>query len=221
MLGKVLEDEVLLKVREKHEDVIDRRLSGTGEWMKAEPLYRQWIHEDRPTLWILGGPGAGKSFLSSRIVSHLQEVFPQDPQRPSRVSIAYFYIKEDDQRLRSVNTILKVIALQLAANDSVFRNFAADICKSPENVGTAKRTWDRLFINFFRSRQSRDSAAFVLIDGLDELPRNEQETFLQLLYSLEQACSQEAVEKPRLYFAMVGRPEVSVSRFWYFDTICG
>ena len=210
MLGKVLNDLVLLKVREKHDDVVERRLSGTGDWIKGEPLYRQWIHEERPTLWILGGPGAGKSFLSSRIISHLQEVFPQDPYRPSRISIAYFYIKEDDHSLRSVNTILKVIALQLATNDSVFRSFAADICKSPEDVGTAKRTWERLFMNFFRSRQSRDSAAFVLLDGLDELPRNEQETFLQLLYSLEQACSHEAAEKPRLHFAMVGRPEVGI-----------
>ena len=189
----------------------ERRLSGTGDWIKAEPLYQKWIQEEDPILWILGGPGAGKSFLSSRIISHLQEVYPQDAHRPSRVSVAYFYIKEDDQQLRSVNTILKVVALQLIDSDSVFRNFAADVCKSSENTGTAKRTWENIFMNYFGSRQSRDSAAFVLIDGLDEAPWKERETLLQLLYSLEKARSRGPTESPRLQFAMVGRPEVSLS----------
>lgn len=210
MLGKALDENILTKVREKHDDVTERRLSGTGDWIKAEPLYQKWIKEETPILWILGGPGAGKSFLSSKIISHLQEVHPQDAQRPSRVSVAYFYIKEDDQQIRFVNAILKVLALQLATSDAVFRNFAADVCKSPENIGTAKRTWDNLFMNFFGSRQSRDSAAFVLIDGLDEAPVKQREIFLQLLYSLEQARSRGSTENPRLQFAVVGRPEVSL-----------
>ena len=199
----MLDEKTRIKVLEKHDDMSDRRLSGTGDWIKSEPLFQQWIHEERPMLWILGGPGAGKSFLSSRIVSHLEEIYPQNPHRSSRVSIAYFYIKEDDHQLRNANTILKVIALQLTAQDSVFRNFAAEACKSPDNVATAKWTWNKIFMDFFRTRQSRGSAAFVLIDGLDELPRKEQETLLQLLGSLGMA------DAPRLHFAMVGRPEVS------------
>ena len=46
-------------------------------------------------LWVLGGPGAGKSYLSSKIICHLEETYPQDPQHPSRVSVGHFYIKED------------------------------------------------------------------------------------------------------------------------------
>lgn len=210
MLCKSLDEKILTKLREYHDDVTERRLSGTGDWIKAEPLYQKRIEEETPMLWILGGPGAGKSFLSSRIISHLQEVHPQDAQRPSRVSVAYFYVKENDHQLRSVNAILKVVALQLTASDSVFRNFAADVCKSAENIGMARRTSDNLFMNFFGSRQSRDSAAFVLIDGLDEAPRKEREIFLQLLYSLEKARSRESTENPRLQFAIVGRPEVSL-----------
>ena len=89
-----------------------------------------------PILWVLGGPGAGKSYLSSKIICHLEETYPQDPQHPSRVSVGHFYIKEDDQGLRSIITILKSIAFQIANTNPIHRNYVASICDTPEKIIT-------------------------------------------------------------------------------------
>ncbi|KAL8833596.1 MAG: hypothetical protein Q9170_004179 [Blastenia crenularia] len=216
LLAQVFDEKLFANVRQIHEDVSERRLVGTGEWIKSESLYQDWTREKGPLLWILGGPGAGKSFLSSKIISHLQELYPQASHSQSRVTVAYFYIKEDAQQLRSVNAILKAIALQLAFVDSVFRNFAAEVCRLPENLVTAKRTWKNLFMRFFNSSQSRDSAAFLVIDGLDEAPKVEREILLQLLRHLHKLRLNKGVATCRLQFVLVGRLELldSISSNW-------
>ncbi|KAL8951562.1 MAG: hypothetical protein Q9222_002472 [Ikaeria aurantiellina] len=215
LLRKVLDERILERVREIHDDITERRLDGTGDWIQSETLFQQWMEGINRTLWILGGPGSGKSFLSSRIISHLQELHPPEHPSMSRASIGYFYIKEDDQQLRSANSLLKVVALQLATGDPVFRNYAAEVCRCPDKLGTARRTWENLFLNYFGSQQGRHSAAFVLIDGLDEAPRKERETFVQILLSLERSRLVDR-KSCALQFALVGRPELreSISFIW-------
>lgn len=140
LLHDNLDSKALSKVLETHEDLNEKRLPGSGDWVIKEPLFREWIGREAPLLWILGGPGAGKSYLSSRIIHHLKEVHPQGVQLPVVVSVGFFYIKEDDQQLRSINTILKGIASQIAKNDSVFKSYAVNVCSSPDDIRTAKVT---------------------------------------------------------------------------------
>ncbi|KAL8709500.1 MAG: hypothetical protein Q9220_005742 [cf. Caloplaca sp. 1 TL-2023] len=215
LLRQVLDDKILEKVREIHDDIDERRLGGTGDWVQSEKLFQKWTERSDRTLWILGGPGSGKSFLSSRIISHLQELHPPGPSSQCRISTGYFYIKEDDQQLRSVKLLLKAVALQLATNDPVFRKYAAKICRSPEKLGTARRIWENLFLNYFGSQLGRDSAAFILVDGLDEAPKKEREAFMQILLSLEKFQPPQR-DHCALHFAVVGRPELreSISSFW-------
>lgn len=123
-------------------------------------------------MWILGGPGTGKSFLSFKIISQLEETYPQDPQRPSRVSVGYFYIKEDDQGLRSITIILNSLAFQIANSDPVHRNYVASICSTPEKISSPKGAWQQLFMGFFKSTQYCDSESFLVTDGLDEAPKD-------------------------------------------------
>lgn len=215
-LDKELDSAILAKVQDEQNEMSERRLIGTGDWVKREPLFQEWIAEQAPILWILGRPGAGKSFLSSRIISYLEELHPQDPQDPSRVSIAYFYIKEDDHQLRSVNTMFKSVALQIAFNDPVYRKHAANVCSSRDKISTASRTWKTLFLDFFNSQQNRGSAAFIVIDGLDEAPKVEQDVLIKILRDLEKDPSHANGDQPRMHFTIVGRPELrqSISSIW-------
>ena len=195
-------------------------LPGSGNWIKEEPLYRGWINEEEPILWIFGGPGAGKSFLSSKIVSHLQDLRAQDRDHPARISVGYFYIKENDERLRSLNAIFKSVALQIASDNPVYKKHVVNVCESADSIGTAKGTWQNLFLDFFGSQQNVGSAAFVVIDGLDEAPRAERETFLELLKSLEDYPSLGDSKRPRLSFVIVGRPELrdTITYIWELHT---
>ena len=96
-----------------------------------------------------------------------------------------------------------------------------NVCESADRIGTAKSTWQNLFLDFFGSQQNADSAAFVVIDGLDEAPRAERQTFLELLKLLEDYPSLEGGKRPRLNFVIVGRPELrdAIAYIWESRTV--
>ncbi|MCJ1465605.1 hypothetical protein MMC07_004224 [Pseudocyphellaria aurata] len=206
--------EAMTGISEIHERVLKQRLEPSGEWIKEEPLFQNWRAKETPVLWILGNPGSGKSYLSSRIISYLRELYPQDSKHPSRVSVGYFYVKEDNQYLRSLATILKSLAFQVQGNDSVYKNYVANVCNSPEKILTARSLWKRCFKDFFGSLQYRDSSAFLVIDGLDEAPRHERETLMELLEDLEDVSGQNV--RPRIQIVLVGRHELhdDINMFW-------
>lgn len=196
---------MLTKVSRLNETLNEQRLSGSGDWLLAEPLFREWVQRKAPLLWILGGPGAGKSFLSSRIIRHLKDLQSQKMPLPGGTSVAFFYIKEDDSQLRSLITILKSIALQIAKNDQTFRSHAVKACNSPDDLLTTTQTWQKLFIDYFTSTRN-DSCVYIAIDGLDEASREERETLLGLLVDLFDAPPGRMV--PRIQVLLVGRPEL-------------
>ena len=214
-----LDKKVLGKVQDRHNYVLEQMMTGSGNWIKEEPLYKSWINEEEPILWIFGGPGAGKSFLSSKIVSHLQDLHAQDSVHATRISVGYFYITENDERLRSLNAIFKSVALQIANDNPVYKKHVVNVCESRDRIGTARSTWQNLFLDFFGSQQNADSAAFVVIDGLDEAPKAEREMFLELLRSLEDDPSFGSSKRPRLNFVIVGRPELRDTIAWESRTV--
>ncbi|KAI9696731.1 MAG: hypothetical protein M1836_005093 [Candelina mexicana] len=218
LLEKLLHTASLEIVQELYEQISDQRLDGTGEWVTSEPLFKAWMDRRDPILWILGGPGAGKSFLSSKIISHLQNSYPQHPQYPTRVSVGYFYIKENDQQLRSLNTMLKSIAYQIASNDVVYRKYVLALCDSPKKISTATLSWRRLFIEFFGSPQYRSWSTYIVIDGLDEAPKQDREVLLKLLKTLQDAPQD---QRAHIQIAIVGRPELreDINRIWEEDVI--
>lgn len=206
LINKTLDSDAVREIRKIYGNVSEQILEGSGEWIKEENLFKDWLTKKTPLLWILGNPGAGKSYLSSRIISHLQELNPQDPKHPSRVSLGYFYIKEDNQYLRSLTTILRTLAFQIQSNDSVYKKYVANVCKSSDEITTAKSLWKRYFIDFFGALQYRDSSTLLVIDGLDEAPTQERKTLIELLSDLEDIPDQNS--RPRIQIVLFGRPEL-------------
>lgn len=151
-------------------------------------------------MWILGPSGTGKSCLSSKIIEYLRARFPQDPEHPIRISIAYFYINANDPNLSSMDIVLKIIAYQIARNDVVYRNYAVNLCRNPDSLISTRDIWTKLFIDFFSNEKYLESSAFVVVDGLDRAPKIEQAIFLEQLASLEQRQT----SRPRLQFALLG-----------------
>ena len=41
-----------------------RREKGTGDWLFSHPMFQKWISSTGQLLWVIGGPGSGKTFLS-------------------------------------------------------------------------------------------------------------------------------------------------------------
>ena len=132
-------------------------------------------------------------------------MYPQEKQFHEPISVGFFYFREDDQQLRDVNTILKTMAFRIAKNDMVYESHAVNMCSSTEDLLTAKGTWKKLFLEFFSSSQN-DSAIFLALDGVDEAPREQRQTLLELFLDLQEAP--ESKIQPRIQIALVGRPEI-------------
>lgn len=202
------------KVAEIQARNINERQKGSGDWLKDEKLYVSWLKSEEPILWILGGPGSGKSFLASTIVSQLLETYSQ-VQGPMRVSIGYFYIQEDDSQLRSLNTVLKSVAYQLQEKDAVYAKYLVKVSSNPQKTITAADTWKSLFLDYFTSAQYGEKQAFVVLDGIDEAPRKERETLFRLLKDLEDSFKGSA--RARIQVLLIGRPDLRDDTVFIWD----
>ena len=173
-------------------------------------------------LWIFGNPGAGKSYLSSYIVSFLENCYPQDPVHPSRVSVAYWFIKEDDQSLRSLPAILKGLAFQIADSDPIYAKHATNVCGTPSKINSSLSVWKRLFLDFFGSVQYNGHRSIIIIDGLDEATRECRDTLLAMLRKLESDFVTQSSSSSSIQFVVVGRPEIrdDILSVWEKHTTC-
>ncbi|KAL8937940.1 MAG: hypothetical protein Q9211_003439 [Gyalolechia sp. 1 TL-2023] len=184
-------------------DFRSKLLRGTGNWLCQEALFTAWTEQKIPILWVFGGPGSGKSHLSTWTIKHLQEVYGDGHVQLGGVSVAYFYIRENEQQLRDTNTILKTLAWQIAESDPVFKEHAVKVCSLKKNIISAEDTWNRLFLDFYRSIANVDRSSMLVIDGLDEAPRAARSTLLGLFKRL---LSENADGiRSRIQVAVIGR----------------
>jgi hypothetical protein len=180
-------------------------LQSSGAWLLAEPKFQDWMRQKSSLLWIAGGPGTGKSYLSAITVSKLNDVYPQDLAQSSPVVVGYFYVKGNDQDLQNLTNLLKTIAYQIASFDAVFQANVVTILSRPEVLISPRKIWENLFLNFYRGSRGNHKAAMIVIDGLDEAPRKTIKELFHLLQTLVDPFQ----DPPRLSFALFGRPELT------------
>ncbi|KAI9829183.1 MAG: hypothetical protein M1826_005778 [Phylliscum demangeonii] len=182
------------------------RVSGTGEWVTTEPLFQAWLQRSKALLWVSGGPGAGKSYLSASIVRLLQGLYPQGAKNMSRVSIAYFFCRDFNPDRRSFDKILRTLAYQIAENDPLYLRHAIRVCEDLDDLRTLPGIWRRLFLDFFNAEGSK-SSVYIIVDGLDEAYQKDREEFLQLLRAAE--LNQEGDGAPAMQTLLVGRLDLN------------
>ena len=192
------------KSQQRYNEHAERALESSGEWLLAEDKFRDWTNREAQFLWISGGPGTGKSYLSSIAIKHIKTLYPQDSKHPNRTSVAYFYVKEDDEELQSLSSILKSLAYQISEVDSVYRNYVVSMLNRPDSVVTPRKIWHNLFLEFYKSRDL-PNATLIVLDGLDEAP---SQTLKELFLLLDDGYD-DTRSLARLSLAFFSRPEVS------------
>ncbi|KAK5653775.1 hypothetical protein OQA88_7933 [Cercophora sp. LCS_1] len=176
-------------------------LKGTGSWLENEPFFNAWMRREAIILWIFGGPGSGKTFLSTRITQLLKE---KSLVAGNTDAVAYFFVKENSETLRDANIILKTLAWQIASQDMAFRRHAVAVCRERSLTITAEQTWENLFLGYYYGPGSQEqSAVTIVIDGLDEATAETRQTILALMRDL--VSSQETTFTKGIQLAIVGR----------------
>ena len=180
------------------------RLSRSGDWVLKEQLYEKWFNMEFPVLWILGKPGTGKTYLASRILSHIRQTSGLG---------AFFYIREGMNTQHTPEVILKVIAYQITEFYETYRERAVGICKDGDTLLLPESIWENLFVKPFSDDATKP--IFVVIDGVDEATPHNQELIVKLAKKLSDLRS--ATRKyPAIQLLLLGRPDLdyNVSNMW-------
>ena len=185
-------------------DIEASRLSRSGDWVLEEQLYNKWVQMEFPVLWILGKPGTGKTYLASRILSHIQQ--------SSRLA-SFFYIREVMNTQHTPEVILKAIAYQITELHETYRERAIGVCKNGASLLVPKSIWENLFVKPFSDEATKP--VFVIIDGVDEATPRNQELVVELAKKLSDLRSTTR-KYPAIQLLLLGRPdlEYNISNVW-------
>ena len=104
----VLDWITLINYGPQHNDFINRRHAGTGEWLLKSLEFKEWI-ETGKTLFCPGMPGAGKTILASVVVDDLNTRFKNDKS----IGIAYLYCNFRQQHEQRAEQLLASLLKQL------------------------------------------------------------------------------------------------------------
>ena len=140
---------------------------GTCMWILERPEYQLWMHSDpndatTRMLWLSGVPGAGKTVLSSFVVSKCSEVSDQKPSTPT----IYFFFKMTDSDKNSVIAVMRSLVYQLYLLSPA--SLCADILSLRDGGGKDKALNEQgLWELFVKHARDMDNLTIIL-DALDE-----------------------------------------------------
>lgn len=187
-IRKVLDIPAVVETDRIYSTYRDSLMKGTCEWLLEESPFKSWIRGDTSVLWILGGPGAGKSYLSTWTITHVLKLCSEESAVMPNASAAYVYIKENDESLREANALLKIMAWQLSCADALYKSFLSCVEHISRVTTTAADTWNNLFLAFYQTTEAKKRHAVLVVDGVDEAPR---ETRTQLIKIAKEIMSAE------------------------------
>ena len=151
------------------------RVPSTCEWILTQHQYTTWLIEDGPQLlWLSGGPGIGKTMISSLLVEELTHL----AERSSQMTLAYYFCDDKNERRRTATAILRGLILQLLRQRPVlFKYIQTDFDIEHHSLFT---DFHALWRNFVRMTQDPGAGnVYCLIDALDECERESRQLFLK------------------------------------------
>ena len=156
--------------------ISDLRQPETCNWVLEDPQMQQWVADDSgdPIIWMTGIPGAGKSFVCSLIIDHLDTL-------TDRSSLYYFCGKQPADE-NTFAMILRTLAVQLLRSN---RDLIPLVYQAYRQNATSRsgRAVKQMLCDLLTSVK----VTRLFIDGLDESPGDVQENVLKSLRDMQTA----------------------------------
>ncbi|KAH9898722.1 hypothetical protein F4778DRAFT_742738 [Xylariomycetidae sp. FL2044] len=175
---------------------LSRKAENTCEWILEQPHVRSWTctplsHE---LLWVHGRPGRGKSVMAAFLVEHL---------RDKGAHVQYFFFRGGDETKRSVSSLLRSLAFQLARQVPAFRKSLVDLAEGSYKPKEAdwKSTWKKVFLNLL-FKMDFCPPLYWVIDALDE--SNSAQQTLELLGDIRESGTP-------IHVIVISRPSPNLS----------
>ncbi|EHK20932.1 ankyrin protein, partial [Trichoderma virens Gv29-8] len=173
-----------IPIGEHQQEKREARTPTTCEWLLNHSRFIEWERSSHSsTLWLQGNVGAGKSFLTSKVIDHLPATRQQQVEDDE--GFAYFYCSRSDPVRRQTKFILRSYISQLAR----VPNHPTMIEKKVHTLYLKARKEKRGFstaecetallelINFY-------SRTILILDALDECEMDTREALARIFCSL-------------------------------------
>ncbi|KAG5663177.1 hypothetical protein KAF25_001113 [Fusarium avenaceum] len=153
--------------------------SQSGQWIFEHSKFEPWYDSSTlgsMVLYINGIPGAGKTTLMSTIIERLLK---EKRSSGSGISVVYFYFKYSYTRVH--NGFLRAILEQLISQNATLSGQLFDDISDIE--GENLRKTERLQ-HLVKEALETSRISFLVLDGLDECPKDETEQTVKWLLSI-------------------------------------
>lgn len=147
-----------------HNAACAKRHFGTGAWFVQSSKFETWLTEGNSFLWLNGFAGSGKSVLASTAI---QFAFRHRRSDPS-IGIAFFYFTFNDESKQDESTMLRALLVQLSGQ---LRDGHSDLTRLYDSFKLGLPTSSVLTDYLWRLFQ-RFHHVYIILDALDEIPRN-------------------------------------------------
>ncbi|KAJ5352349.1 hypothetical protein N7452_001323 [Penicillium brevicompactum] len=169
-----------------HDNIKEERVPGTGEWLMQNAEFRSWEDKSSSGLfWLHGSPGTGKTYVTSRVVDHIQD---RMSDLPKDEGFAFFYCDKTETARSQPLSILQSLVRQLstcASNPESVQAQLSEACKDMRKQGTNFRLpqCKQQILDSLNMYQRTT----LVIDAMDEC---EEESRYQLIATLNYLLSE-------------------------------
>ncbi|KAF5568178.1 het-E-1 heterokaryon incompatibility protein [Fusarium phyllophilum] len=167
--------------RAHHDEVSRKRTAGTCDWILNRETFIQWEQSDSSVTILYGSPGAGKTFLISRVIDSTIE------RAKTGEAVAFFYCKRDEENRRNPRDILRSILRQLSTPVKEVESGTIHIALPglPSRLELNGTTFDVATCESLIGRLADDyPRTTIILDALDECDRNTREELMRVLSNL-------------------------------------
>lgn len=154
--------------------ISDNRQPGTCNWILEDQQIRSWVEDTNgvPVCWMTGIPGAGKSFLCSLIIQHLET--HQD------LSCSYYFCVHQQDDKDTSATILRTLTIQLLRSHLDMAELVHQVYLqkgSSRSFPAMKKILKDILFTIPNTR--------IVLDGIDECNHQTQRDVLRSLLELQ------------------------------------
>ncbi|KAL9038606.1 MAG: hypothetical protein Q9180_003033 [Flavoplaca navasiana] len=166
------------KFSQKHNDVRQPRVEGTGEWLLDEPAFKNWRDGVQNVLWCYGIQGSGKSILASLVIDHLYQT-----RRHHNSVVVHVYFDYQEQENENLESTIASLLQQVV---SALPKVPTVVTALYHKFGKQKHSPTLRDLVHALSLSCREyKVVYIIIDALDECESKCRAGLLSLLDDLK------------------------------------
>ena len=135
---------------------------GTAARFLQSEEFKVWKSQDKSSMWCRGHPGAGKTYLSSIVVNHLQQ-----DSKTSNYIVLVVYCRYDDPQCQNITNIAGDLLRQCILQRRMPEALAKLFRKHHSSTGSGP-TYDAFFSILSEQLESYQRV-YIIVDALDEI----------------------------------------------------